>query len=356
MSPRIALRILALAVGVVAASAGARADAPVIAESWPDTGQLPPWTVPDITKLPNDAHSRAVRYGQELINHSTALMGPDARDPAKRYTGNGLECTNCHLKAGTARFAIPLAGIYHLYPAFSARTGTMQTLADRVNDCMQRSMNGRPLPANSPEQNAILAYIKFLDDGRSTKQLGRGTPALALPTRAADPAKGAAVFQRVCAACHQANGQGVELSINGRQFEKRRYLYPPLWGPESYNDAAGMSRVVTAAWFVHANMPVGITYAYPILAADDAYDVMAFVDTQPRPHKAGLEDDYPDRWLKPVGAPFPPWVGPFTDEQNRLGPWQPILDWRKANMPTGHKGPPAANDAEQHVQAAAARP
>jgi thiosulfate dehydrogenase len=352
MSPR----IFALIVAIVAVSASARADAPVIAESWPDTGQLPPWTVPDIAKLPNDAHGRAVRYGQELINHSTALMGPDARDPAMRYTGNGLECTNCHLKAGTARFAIPLVGIYHLYPAFSARTGTMQTLADRVNDCMQRSMNGRPLPANSAELRAILDYIKFLDDGRNTKQVGRGTPALALPTRAADPAKGAAVFQRVCAACHQANGQGVELSINGRQFEKRRYLYPPLWGPESYNDAAGMARIVTAAWFVHANMPVGITYAYPILAADDAYDVMAFVDTQPRPHKAVLESDYPDRWLKPVGAPFPPWIGPFSDEQNRLGPWQPILDWRKANMPPGHKGPPAANDAEQHVNEASAKP
>jgi len=357
MSPRIALRVLALALGVgVAAPTGVRADAPVIAETWPNTGQLPPWTVPDIAKLPNDAHGRAVRYGQDLINHSTALMGPDAPDPAKRYTGNGLECTNCHIKAGTARFAIPLVGIYQHYPAFSARTETVQTLADRVNDCMQRSMNGRPLPANSPEMKAILAYIKFLGEGQNVKQLGRGSPALPLPTRAADPAKGAAVYQRVCAACHQPNGQGVQLAINGRQFEKRRYLYPPLWGPESYNDAAGMARIVTAAWFVHANMPVGITYAYPLLAADEAYDVMAFVDTQPRPHKAGLENDYPDRWLKPVGAAFPPWVGPFSEEQNRLGPWQPILDWRKAHMPTGHKGPPAANDVEQHVHEAAAKP
>jgi thiosulfate dehydrogenase len=357
MTPRIVLRIIAVALGVVvAAPAAVQADAPVIADTWPDTARLSPWTVPDIAKLPNDAFGRAVRYGQDLINHSTALMGPDAPDPAKRYTGNGLECTNCHIKAGTARFAIPLVGIYQHYPAFSARTESMQTLADRVNDCMQRSMNGRPLPANSPEMKAILAYIKFLGAGQNPKQLGRGTPALPLPTRAADPAKGAAVYQRVCAACHQANGQGVELGINGRQFEKRRYLYPPLWGPESFNDAAGMARIVTAAWFVHANMPIGITYAYPILAADDAYDVMAFVDTQPRPHKTGLENDYPDRWLKPIGTGFPPWVGPFSEEQNRLGPWQPILDWRKANMPAGHKGRPAANDVEQHVHEVSARP
>jgi thiosulfate dehydrogenase len=353
----IVLRILAIGLGVVVAlPAAVQADAPVIADTWPDTAELTPWTVPDIAKLPNDAFGRAVRYGQELINHSTALMGPDAPDSARRYTGNGLECTNCHIKGGTARFAIPLVGIYQLYPTFSARTQTTQTLADRVNECMQRSMNGRPLPANSPELRAILAYIKFLGDGQNANQLGRGTPALPLPTRAADPAMGAAVYQRVCAACHQPNGQGVELAINGRQFEKRRYLYPPLWGPESFNDAAGMARIVTAAWFVHANMPVGITYAHPLLAADEAYDVMAFVDTQPRPHKAGMENDYPDRWLKPVGTTFPPWVGPFSEEQNRLGPWQPILDWRKANMPTGHKGPPPANDEEQSLRAAAARP
>jgi len=99
-------------------------------------------------------------------------------------------------------------------------------------------------------------------------------------------------------------------------------------------------------------MPKGVTYADPMLGADDAYDVAAFIDTQPRPHKAGLENDYPDRWLKPVGTLFPPWVGSFSDAQNRFGPWQPILAWRKANMPSDHKGAPAANDAEQNVPVA----
>ena len=336
---------------------GAQADAPVIADTWQGAASLPPWRVPDINGLPDTPSGRAVRFGRDLINHSTALMGPDAADPAKRYTGNGLECTNCHINAGTARFAIPLVGIYASYPAFSARTESMQTLMDRVNDCMERSMNGRPLPANSPEMQAILAYLKFLGGGQKAGQapVGRGTPHLPLPTRAADPERGATIFQNVCAACHQPNGQGVQLPVASRMIEKRRYLYPPLWGPESYNDAAGMARVVTAAWFVHANMPIGITYAYPMVRPDDAYDVMAFVDTQSRPHKSGLENDYPDRWLKPIGTAYPPWVGPFTDAQNRLGPWQPILDWRKANMPSGHKGPPAANDAEQSLHSAAAR-
>jgi thiosulfate dehydrogenase len=353
---RLAL-LACLASIIVCAPASAQTDAPAIADIWQGAVSLPPWRVPDVDKLPDTAHGRTVRFGRDLIIHSTALMGPDAVDPAKRYTGNGLECSNCHLHGGTSRFAIPFVGIYAAYPAFSARTGSMQTLADRVNDCMQRSMNGRPLPANSPEMQAILAYIQAL--GGRPKIIrpppGRGTPPMPLPTRAADPERGATIYQTTCAACHQRNGRGVELPATRRVIEKRRYLYPPLWGADSFNDAAGMARVVTAAWFVHANMPIGITYAYPMLRPDDAYDVMAFVTTQPRPHKLGLESDYPDAWLKPIGTSYPPWVGPFDETQNRLGPWQPILDWRKANMPTGHKGVPAANDIEQTVHAEATK-
>ena len=148
----------------------------------------------------------------------------------------------------------------------------------------------------------------------------------------------------------------MQLQVGDRVIEQRRYVYPPLWGPESYNDAAGMARIITGAWFVHANMPKGVTYQYPLLSNEDAYDVMAFVDTQPRPRKTDLAKDYPDLWLKPIGTMYPPWVGKFSAMQNRLGPWQPILAWRKQNTPpTGHNGAPAANDIEQSLHEAPAR-
>jgi thiosulfate dehydrogenase len=120
-----------------------------------------------------------------------------------------------------------------------------------------------------------------------------------------------------------------------------------------------MARVITGAWFVHANMPRGITFSYPLLSVEDAYDVMAFVDTQPRPRKADLGRDYPDRWLKPIGTPYPPWPGPFSATQNRLGPWQPLLAWRREHAPaTGSTAPPAANDLEEslHTVQATANP
>lgn len=336
--------------GLAAVASGAQSAQPTTVGT--GSAELPPWRVPDIATLADDATGRLVRYGEELLNHTTALIGPDAPNLAQRFSGNGLECSNCHIDAGTVRYALPLIGIAGLYPTFSARLGTTQDLAGRVNDCMERSMNGRKLPLDSREMQAVLAYLDFLSSQTPAGQapVGRGAPPLPLPSRAANPRRGESIYQGTCAACHRANGLGVQLQLGDRLIERRRYVYPPLWGPESYNDAAGMARVITGAWFVHANMPKGISYSYPLLAVDDAYDVMAFVDTQPRPHKVDLAKDYPDLWLKPIGTPYPPWPGKFNAAQNRLGPWQPILAWRKANAPAaGSAGPPAANDLEQSL-------
>ncbi|MEO9189488.1 MAG: c-type cytochrome [Acetobacteraceae bacterium] len=313
-----------------------------------DPASLPPWRVPNVAALPNDDYGRAVRYGRDLILHTSALIGPDATDPTRRYAGNGLECQNCHLDGGTQRFALPLVGIWSLYPAFSARVDTMQTIADRINDCMQRSMNGRSLPADSPEIAAIEAFIRFLGSDQPTgvPVVGRGAPRLPLPSRPADPEHGATIYQMVCAACHQPSGEGVRYSKLDAKQKQQRYLFPPLWGPDSYNDAAGMSRNLTAAWFVHANMPRGITFAYPQLAVNDAYDVVAYVNEQPRPHKSGLEHDYPDPWLKPADAAYPPLLGPFPPSQHELGPWQPIEAWLRHNMPDHRAGARSAGDLE----------
>jgi thiosulfate dehydrogenase len=345
-------RIIALLAVLIVDAPSLTASAQHIASSSPGSYQLPPWHVPDIAALADDDHGRQVRFGQALINHTTAVIGPDAPEAGQRYSRSGLECANCHLDGGTKRFGLPLVGIAGLYPKFSARVDTQQDLADRVNDCMERSMNGRPLPRDSKEMQAILAYLTFLGSDQPAGQapIGRGAPKLPLPTRAASPQRGAAIFQSMCAACHQSDGLGIRLPADARASEQRRYLYPPLWGPESFNDAAGMARVMTGAWFVDANMPYGINFHYPLLAPDDAYDVMAFVVTRPRPHKADLAKDYPDRWLKPIGTMYPPWVGPFSAAQNRFGPWQPIIDWRHEHAPS--KAPdrlPAANDLEQVV-------
>ena len=104
------------------------------------------------------------------------------------------------------------------------------------------------------------------------------------------------------------------------------YLFPPLWGPDSFNDGAGLHRVLTAARFIKARMPLG----EPTLTDDEAFDVAAFINSKPRPRMANLENDYPDRSLKPIDNPYGPFADDFPLEQHRFGPFQPIEEFYKA--------------------------
>jgi thiosulfate dehydrogenase len=296
----------------------------------------PAWNVPDPDSLPDDAYGRAVRLGRDLVVKTSSMIGPDAADPAQHFSGNGLDCQSCHLNAGTQRFGLPLDGIWGVFPTYIARENEVRTLEDRINGCMERSMNGKALPVDGAEMKAMLSYIAFISTGEPVgKSLdGRSTPPLKLPDTAADPAHGHQIYAATCAVCHGADGQGQRLSPEEAKASGRRYRFPPLWGPDSFNDGAGMARGITAAQFVHANMPFGATFESPVLSASDAFDVVGYISGQPRPHKAGLDADFPDRARKPVDAAYPPFLGPFSAEQHRLGPWPPIQAWMKANAAT----------------------
>ena len=79
------------------------------------------WTVPEIGALPRNDYGLQVRTGRDLITATYAYIGPHVSDAAKHYAGNDLACTNCHLEAGTKKFAIPLFGLYGEFPQYSAR-------------------------------------------------------------------------------------------------------------------------------------------------------------------------------------------------------------------------------------------
>jgi thiosulfate dehydrogenase len=106
-----------------------------------------------------------VRRGRDLITATYAYIGPEVADRSKRFAGNNLACGNCHLQAGTKKFGIPLFGLFAAFPRYSARSDAQITVEDRLNACMTRSMNGRPIPASAPEMQAMVAYIKFLSTG-----------------------------------------------------------------------------------------------------------------------------------------------------------------------------------------------
>jgi thiosulfate dehydrogenase len=106
--------------------------------------------------------------------------------------------------------------------------------------------------------------------------------------------------------------------------DAKGYTFPPLWGPDSFNDGAGMDRLISAANFVHSNMPNGTTWQAPVLSVPDAWDVTAYIQSQPRPQKANLDRDYPKRLQRPVDSGYGPYADGFSQEQHRLGPFGPI--------------------------------
>jgi thiosulfate dehydrogenase len=162
------------------------------------------------------------------------------------------------------------------------------TLDERLDECFERSMNGKPLPADSPEKQGLLAYIGWLSHGVTKENAlsWRGLNKL-MPTRPGDPVKGRELFASRCAGCHGEDGQGTAAG-------------PPVWGARSYNIAAGMARVSVAAAFIKANMPLG---QGGTLTDDEATDVAAFINVQPRPDFPGKLNDWP-KGGKPADAPY----------------------------------------------------
>jgi thiosulfate dehydrogenase len=281
------------------------------------------WTVPEIGALPNNPYGRLVRRGRDLITATYAYIGPEVADRSKRFAGNNLACGNCHLQAGTKKFGIPLFGLFGEYPRYSARSGASITIEDRLNACMTRSMNGRPLPVGVPEMQAMVAYIRFLSTGVAPGQQlpGMGTGKMPELDRPADPARGETGYANACVTCHGPDGAGIRRSLPTTDLG---YMMPPLWGNDSFNDGAGMARLITAANFLHFNMPHGVDYLNPQLSPEQAWDIAAYVVSQPRPHKAGLEKDFPDLLDKPVDAPYGPYADGFSEQQHKYGPFAPI--------------------------------
>lgn len=281
------------------------------------------WIVPDIATLADDPWGRTVRRGRDLMVHTAELIGPEARDPGQRWSGNNLNCQSCHLEAGTKQFGLPLVGVFADFPQYRGRSGGVNTIEDRINGCMTRSMNGKALAAGSDDLVAMVAYLKFLSSGRPVGEPtpGRGTGKMPELDRAADPVRGKTVYAQTCAVCHGADGMGQRAGAAG---DGKGYTFPPLWGPDSYNDGAGMARLITAANFIRSNMPNGTRFDAPTLPEADAWDVAAYINSQPRPQRAGLERDYPKLSEKPVDAPYGPYADSFSAEQHRLGPFGPI--------------------------------
>ena len=224
------------------------------------------FTPPSADAIPQNEFGDMVRLGRDIF--------VDTQGKASRFVGNGLNCVNCHLDEGRKANSAPLWAAYVKYPAYRDKNKKVNSYEDRLAGCFTFSMNGKAPPYDSTEMIALVTYSYWLAKGAPTgaELRGRGYPKLEEPPASADSQRGARVFAAQCAICHGAQGQGTRV--------EGRFVFPPLWGRDSYNAGAGMNRVETAAAFIKANMPLG---KGGTLSLQEAWDVAKFMNSHERP-------------------------------------------------------------------------
>ena len=227
---------------------------------------------PADSTIPAGPLGASIRRGRALLLAT--------RDSLPTNVGNELRCVSCHLDGGR-RTSFSWVGVFARYPQYRSRSATVETIEYRVNDCFRRSMNGRPIATDGPAMRDIVAYFAFLSSGLP---VGPPDPAQASArlkkwaAYRADTTAGARLYARSCGRCHGDKGQGTAIA-------------PPVWGTNSYNIGAGMARVRTAAAFIKDNMPFD---APGTLADQDAFDVAAHINAQPRPDYPAKSEDWPN--------------------------------------------------------------
>lgn len=221
---------------------------------------------PPEASIPDNAYGEMIRLGERIFMQTSQY--------AAEYVGNDLNCVNCHLDAGRKADSAPLWGAFGLYPAFREKTGHVDTFAARVQGCFHYSMNGKAPSADDEVMTALQTYAAFLAKGApiGIALEGGGYAKLKRPPQPPDYARGEAVYVQHCALCHGPEGQGQR--AGGRQ------VFPPLWGPRSFNWGAGMHQINNAAGFIYANMPLGKARS---LTEQQAWDVAFFMNAHERP-------------------------------------------------------------------------
>jgi thiosulfate dehydrogenase len=274
------------------------------------------WHAPDTSRLSSTAEGQLILYGRQLISNTSKFLGPKGTVAA---ITNGMNCQNCHLDAGSKAFGNCFSAVAANYPQFRNRSGIVESIEFRINDCLQRSLDGKTIDSTSKEMQAMVAYLKWIgkEVPKKTKPKGSSNDIPYLH-RAADSVKGQIVYVSKCERCHGKRGEGI------LKADATGYIYPPLWGDNSYNIGAGLYRLTRFAGYVKYNMPFDkAANASLQLSNEEAWDVAAFVNSKPRPVKF-FDHDWPDIKKKAVDYPFGPFADTFSVQQHKYGPFEPI--------------------------------
>lgn len=280
----------------------------------------------DTAKIPHSKFGDAVRYGRDLMLNTAYYIGPNGTKG--RYLGNKMNCTNCHQNGGTKPFSFNLMASHENYPQYRAREGKILSLAERVNNCVMRPHNGKPLPLDGNEMIAFLSYFKWINQfvPKGKPFAGEKNMEISLPEIPADPDSGKILYAANCARCHGDNGEGKWNS------DKSTFVYPPLWGEQAYQPGSSMHRVIKQAQWLKGNMPFDkVVVGKPFLTDQEALHIAAFVNNDEwhkRPNP--LSFDYPHKEEKALDYDLPPFADSFPAAQHKYGPFPPMISFWKA--------------------------
>lgn len=246
--------------------------------------KLDPSVDASLFETPRIASMLAEPNAEELV--WGMRLNAETRDLLPENVGSDLNCSSCHLNAGTVADGSPYVGITAFFPSYQKRAGKVITMEDRINGCFRRSMNGKPLDPEGKDMKAMIAYFDWMkgETKAEDKVEGRGIGKIDT-SLVPNPERGKEIYAQQCTVCHGANGEGIKDSAG-------RVIYPALWGESSFNIGAGMARTNTAAAFVKQNMPIAAHGQFPLgqggLSDQDAMDVAEYFSHMPRP-------DFPDK-------------------------------------------------------------
>lgn len=240
------------------------------------------WEYPSIKRVNADTDSgKIILHGHHILMNTPKTVGPHAPGPNLKFAGNNLTCSNCHFRAGTEKSTFNLVGVSSRYPQYVPSYGDTLDLIQRINGCFERSMNGRALPKDGYEMRSIVSYLNYIstDIPKDMQVQYEGIPSIKPFKGTLDTAIGRQMYSEKCMTCHGSKGTGAP---NNLVEDPAGYVYlvPPIAGPDSYNNAAGMHSLEYAATFIYNEMPYNDKGS---LTLEQAYQIANYVNSLPRP-------------------------------------------------------------------------
>ena len=216
------------------------------------------WSAPDPATIPEGPLGDSIRLGLRVFNDTPKNAAP--------YVGNKMSCGHCHIESGTVAGGIPIVGVPGMFPVYRDREKEVITFEERIEQCFQRSEHGHRVPNNDPIMVGLVAYAQWLSKDQMAGHPFSGRGLVKLPELSGDRERGGEIYALQCALCHGADGAGKPPAI------------PGVWGPNAYDDGAGMNDIAKMAAFVQHNMPQTDPGS---LTPQQSYDVASFINSKP---------------------------------------------------------------------------